>query len=76
MCMHVCMRPHHHIPSFHNMHGAYPSLLHTALAYHGGVILFSTPATCSHNPLARPLLRVAADFQGNITLYYITLQFR
>ena len=59
---------------FHNTHGAYPALLHTALAYYGGVILFSTPATCSHSPLARPLLHVAADFQGNITLYYITLQ--
>ena len=37
------------------MHGAYPSLLHTALAYHGGVILFSTAATFSYNPLAKPL---------------------
>ena len=32
-------------------------------------VLFSTPATCSHNPLAKPLLYVADDFQGNITLY-------
>ena len=33
--------------------------------------LISTPATCSHNPLAKPLLYVAANFQGNITLYII-----
>ena len=65
--MHACLY-HTTIPSFHNTHGACPPLPLTSLLYHGGVILFSTPATCSHNPIAKPLLYVADDFQGNITL--------
>ena len=35
----------------------------TALLYHDDVVLLSTPATCSHNPLVKPLLYVAADFK-------------